>query len=522
MIRIRVSPEMPEASTKKRGFRARLALPFRSKLSDPRADSMDSSQSEDSIGLIKQSQQDKALRTRLRKSLPSNNSFSVVKPNKQDASKGVRSRDQAQQNDFPAIDVAEAWERDKQTGEVTDHTDLLHSLVDQDPLDPLSEQGQLLLGQASTQPGKRLVSRLSPDIWRRVLLYITPADEASLAFSCKAFRGLLGVEPWNALNDLDNHHHKIKFLAHMDRHLPGHLFCFACATYHVRTQRGKESLKPANIRNPLFECPHSSNAAKRVARTRITFGRTLHYPFVQLALRAHHYSPDHGITAESLSRRYKDRDSAWSHQTRYVIIKGHLLMRVVSTCFAPPGLPPSGERHLLYSREDFVPYFSVCAHWRDGELMQSVKCALRHIPKPLEGSGLKRVGQEVKKRLQPPVNPIVTLCRECRPMRRCPECPTEYLIEVKIAEDRSDPINIFKQALVVTRWSDLGDGSSPSSPEWAACNGEAEFDSFTAIGRRAISGVFEAHFTSELIPGQRIISMNPNKEKLGEAGHNWY
>jgi hypothetical protein len=107
-------------------------------------------------------------------------------------------------------------------------------------------------------------------------------------------------------------------------------------------------------------------------------------------------------------------------------------------------------------------------------------------------------------------------------MRRCPECPTEYLIELKMAEDRSDPVNIFKQALVLTRWSDLGDGSSPWSLEWAACNGEAEYDSFKAIGRRAISGVFEAQFNSDTIPGQRVLSMNPNNEKRGEAGHNWY
>jgi len=194
---------------------------------------------------------------------------------------------------------------------------------------------------------------------------------------------------------------------------------------------------------------------------------------------------------------------------------------VVSTCFALPGLPPAGERHLLYSREDFVPYFSVCAHWKDGELMPLVKCALRHIPKPISGSGLRRVGDEVKYRLHRP-NPIITLCSECRPMRRCPECPTEYLIELKMAEDRTDPVNIFKQALVLTRWSDLGDGSSPWSPEWAACNGEAEYDSFKAIGRRAISGVFEAQFNSDTIPGQRVLSMNPNNEKRGEAGHNWY
>ena len=515
MIRIRVSHDMPEASPKKRGFGARFAIPFKSKPSGSRAGSIDSSLSENSVKDVKRDKLDSVSRTRLRKPSLSENSVSAVKPTNKDAVKAGHS------NRFPAIDVSQAWERDKQTGEQIDHTDMLHSLVDQDPLNPLSEQDQLVAAQASTQLGELLVSKLSPDIWQRVLNYLTPADAASLAFSCKAFRDLLGLESWNALNHPDNHHHKVSFLVCMDRCLPGHLFCFQCAMYHVRTQYGQESLKPTNIQNLLFNCPNSSNPKKGVSRTRLTFGRTLPFTFVQLALRGHHYSPSHGIAIESLFRRYKDRDSTWSHQTKYAIVNRHLLLRVVSTCFAPPGLPPAGERHLLYSREDFVPYFSVCAHWRDGELMPSVKCALRHIPKPLVGSGLKRVEEEVKYRLHRP-NPIIILCSDCRPMRRCPECPTEYLIELKMAEDRSDPVNIFKQALVVTRWSDLGDGSSPWSPEWAACNGEAEFDSFTAIGRRAVSGVFESQFNGDLIPGQRILSMNPNKEKRGEAGHNWY
>jgi hypothetical protein len=89
-------------------------------------------------------------------------------------------------------------------------------------------------------------------------------------------------------------------------------------------------------------------------------------------------------------------------------------------------------------------------------------------------------------------------------------------------EDKSDPVQLFKHAIAITRWCDLGDGSSPSTPEWTACNGESKFDSFKAIGKRAISGVFESQFTVEQIPPQRIVSMNPDEERLGEAGHKWY
>jgi len=300
------------------------------------------------------------------------------------------------------------------------------------------------------------------------------------------------------------------------------LLCFPCVIYHVRTMKGQEMLRPTNVSNPLFICPNTFNADKRVSRARLTVGRSLPFPFVQLLVRAHKYSPAHGIPIDSMSRRYKDREGDWSHNTRFVVVNGHLLVRVISSAFAAPALPPAGLRKLLYSHNDnFNPYFSVCSHWRDGELMPSVKCALSHIHKPPEGSGVVGLAANVKYRMHPP-NPLITLCSECRPMRRCPECPSEYLIELRMQEDKSDPSKLFKYAIVVTRWSDLGDGSSPQSPEWAACNGETEFDSFDALGRRAISGIFESQFTVDQIPGQKIVSLNPSKEKRGEEGHRWY
>lgn len=183
------------------------------------------------------------------------------------------------------------------------------------------------------------------------------------------------------------------------------------------------------------------------------------------------------------------------------------------------------QRHLLYWREDYTPYFSVCAHWRDGELMNTCKCALSHIPPPKE-TIVKQLqkGPQLVSSLRNP-NVFITLCEKCRPMRRCPECPTEYLIELKLVEDKTDTDRLqrFKQAIVVTRWSDLGDGSSPESPEWNACVTEtgAGFDSFKALSRRGLSGIFESQ-SGVTIPGQRMLSLNPQNEKLGEDGHNWY
>jgi hypothetical protein len=106
-------------------------------------------------------------------------------------------------------------------------------------------------------------------------------------------------------------------------------------------------------------------------------------------------------------------------------------------------------------------------------------------------------------------------------MRRCPECPTEYLIEVKLSEDLVD--RRFKQSIVITRWSDLGDGTTPDGIEWGAINGKRDdYDSFAHYAKRGIASIFEAAFTADTLPGQRVVSLNPKKKKLGEEGNKWY
>lgn len=97
-----------------------------------------------------------------------------------------------------------------------------------------------------------------------------------------------------------------------------------------------------------------------------------------------------------------------------------------------------------------------------------------------------------------------------------------------MVEDTLDTVRPFKHALVVTRWSDLGDGSNPyTCPQWTAIKGlnpagEGEgYQSFSHVGRRAVSGIFESHISGS-IPGQRMLSLNPKNTKLGEQGSGWY
>lgn len=420
---------------------------------------------------------------------------------------------------------------DTQLGERRDYTTIIHSLGihdlrDKDAVEQDAEN-------ARRPPGEPMIASLSWDLWALVADNLNPAERASLAFASKTLWFRLGPGPWMDLCYPENREYRGDFLVPQDRFLPRHLLCFQCGKYHRRTQEGQEKLQPAHVLNPLFNCPNARNAAIPAPRHRITHGRVIHFTFVQLVMRAYRFSPRYGIPVESLARRWQ-RDG-WSHHSRFHIDKGRLLMRVVSSTFAPPNLPASSKRMLLYSRDDYWPYFSACAHWRDGELMNVCKCALEHIPKPRETAGLQGLEHKAKDtyhgRIYNP-NAIATLCGKCRPMRRCPDCPSEYLVEIKLTEDRSNPKSIhFRHAIVVTRWCDLGDGSSPRlSPEWAACNGlqcqargwEERYDSFKLLGKRTISGIFESAITDDTIPGQRVISMNPRGKRLGEAGNNWY
>ncbi|KAK5117688.1 hypothetical protein LTR62_005111 [Meristemomyces frigidus] len=423
-----------------------------------------------------------------------------------------------------------------------DHTDMLHrlahygsfdSLVDQtvehrlkDPyFDSRNPHNDLL--RRSTKH-ETMIETLPEEIWQTIAGYLNAADAANLSISSLTLRRKLGAEHLQALDRLENKHFKTAFLLSMDNRLPDHLLCFVCNRYHLRTNPGSETLKIHYVTNPVYLCPNIKTSV--LPRMRLTQGRQLPYSFVQLALREH-FGRGYGISHESLARQWTS-ESGWNHRTRYLTHDDHLLMRVVSQVHVPPhtSLTKTAERHILYDREEYVPYFSVCAHWRDGLLMDLCKCALSHVPPPPK-SYIQQLKEapKINRALASP-NFIVRGCDTCRPARRCPECPTEYLIEVRMVEDPKDSERPFKHDLVVTRWSDLGDGSSPyTSAEWAAVNGlsisEEEgghaYNSFSHVGRRAVSGMFESRI-SGTIPGERMLSLNPKNKKMGEDGHGWY
>ncbi|KAJ4376107.1 hypothetical protein N0V83_001388 [Neocucurbitaria cava] len=417
---------------------------------------------------------------------------------------------------------------DKDTGERKDLTDMMHAFTFNEELDIIDEKFDevSLIYDPSKPDGTAILGSASPEIWLRVADFLSPLDVANLSSTCRTMSTRLGRYPYKLLLDPINRPDRLNFLLAMDYKLPRHLLCFPCAQWHLRIQPGLETLKPHNVLNPLFECPNRTNILLPPPRIRITDGRTLPFAFVQLARRSWEFGFEYGIQHQSLARRWKDPYSDWAHESTYhVTDAGHVLMRVKSQHYVEGGMTDAAKRLLLFTRGDYTPYFSVCSHWKNGMLTSIPKCALDHIPF-VHASEQYAMGLQLREKAYgKKATGLVSLCSRCRPMRRCPECPTEYLFELKFLEDKSvrgHGPERFKQALLVTRWSDLGPARSPADAEWSAIVGENEnFDSFLEIGRRAVSGVFESAFT-DTIPGQRILSMNPKNLKADDVKEEWY
>ncbi|KAH8674217.1 hypothetical protein BX600DRAFT_457205 [Xylariales sp. PMI_506] len=438
--------------------------------------------------------------------------------------------------------------RDYQTGilggvesQLVDVTDALHSLgvTDFDDAGAAGSSHNILEQNdpASIALRRRLAAQLAslPDkIWHLITLELELADIASLSLAWKFTFRKFARQAFDIISLPEYKLDKVKFLHRLDVRFPLHLLCHHCGIYHVRRQPGLERLMPDYVNHPVFLCPVVRTTV--LPRTRVAHGRELPYAFVQLAVRAARFGPAYGIDAADLGRRWRDPDgSGWSHQTRYLVRHGHLLMRVRSQAWIPrANLTPSEMRMILFTRGgEYAAYFSTCAHWRDGVLTRVCKCALSHVPEP-PPSAMQRLRSAPAAALKAPpsrVQPgsgsgfalVASQCSFCMPGRRCPECPSEYVAKIIRAEDKDDPVDRFKFALVVLRWCDLGDGSGPlTSPEWAAINGLQDgYPSLEKMKHRALMGSFESALTG-VAPHNRVINMNPKNEKKGEAGNDWY
>lgn len=433
---------------------------------------------------------------------------------------------------------------DSATLHTQDPTDMIHGLSIRDSSEDLvgddleyglwDENDPRLL--ALRRRREAMLSAVPRGIWEIIAAYLSPADTAQLALASKILLDKLGDQVFVALDHPENQSEKLQFLSHLDRRLPNHLLCFVCARYHRRIHPGLEKLPTAVSENPVVSCKAANLRISSSQRTKLTHSRILPYTFVQLPLRAHRFGQAYGVPADRMAREWTQNGSLdgsgpprWRHSTRYLVdaTTRHLLLRVRSHTFATPHLPPAGMRQVLYERAEYTPYFSVCAHWADGELLAVCKCALGHVPEVRP----RGVAAQLQRGPHALAHDLVHTqkagdgareCSFCQPARRCPKCPSEYLVKITMVEDRNarDPHALFRFALVVTRYVDLGDGSGPGrSPEWDAAIGKFDgYDSIAMVGKRSIMGTFES-IANGAVPGMPLLkNMNPKMRTGGRDG----
>src|SRR5882757_10407466 len=111
--------------------------PFRSK-SGSRSSSRAASLSDFNIEDLKLDQKNTTATTRLKKTSTPPTSVRSSKPNSKKSS--LEQFRSTRQSSFPGTSVADEWERDAQTGERKDHTEMLHSLAHRESAESLIDK----------------------------------------------------------------------------------------------------------------------------------------------------------------------------------------------------------------------------------------------------------------------------------------------------------------------------------------------------------------------------------------------
>lgn len=312
--------------------------------------------------------------------------------------------------------------------------------------------------------------QLPSEVWHMIASYLPSESAASLALTSRTMRLYLGTTYWQRLSSEDNRAKRATFLEHMDDQLPDHVLCYRCAKYHYRRNREREHWTQ--------EYHHACPISEIGTGPQMTKYRVFPTELYQLTMRAHFYGVNFGIPLSALNRRWtsESSESGWRHHSRCAILDNHLFVKVQSIHWVEAKMSPSELRIVIAER--YGERFAHCKHI--GQTFDRFcRCAVRHV----RVSGIR-----------------ASDCADCRPLRRCAQCPTEYLVEIKLLEDRNalDPLTRFRHALVVSRWSDLGNGSV-ASPEWLACNSAGDdqprwtTSGWNSARQRTIRSKFEAH-----------------------------
>jgi hypothetical protein len=308
-----------------------------------------------------------------------------------------------------------------------------------------------------------IFNKLPPELWLDIIEFLSPASAASLTYTCRWMYNQYGERPCSILKLPGHEQDKLELLSYLDADLPKHRLCHPCAIFHRRKSLGAEQKEvKANYGGCWIGCE------RRAGETKLGTGYSLTWPSIRSVMRACRFGPEYGMSLDVLARVWEN-DDGWKHRAEPSIVNGRLLMKVQSA------LPVDWATESIFKNR----ISDIMRHSWLGCLQEIVKCALHHI----RSDESYTIGD----------------CF-CKSLRRCPECPTEYMIETKRISNISGDMRKSMEArgvqhvLIVTKWMDYGEGKSPLSPEWqalATCNSFSPLDQISTCDIRNIRSRFE-------------------------------
>lgn len=291
-------------------------------------------------------------------------------------------------------------------------------------------------------PGTTLI-KLPPELLHMITEHLLPNDTASLILCNHALLRTLGTRHWSSLHPgKGNEKYRELFLTALTRDLPRHFFCHHCSRLHLQDNLGPPgpALQP---KNRLLCIEHHLDAGNRLRQCvqvhRIESRYSFTFPHLQLAMKRHFYGIKHGISTESLSftevQVFLGEDEI-ERVITLLSVEARICSKPTSLCLRIQhwALISSTNRDMLLSKTGFV---QICDHLST------------------HSSEISRLVQSILEPRRPEVEDQIRT-----ELFRCRRCNTNFQLEIKDLGDEG-------LALVITKWLDLGSGSTPTDSRWS-------------------------------------------------------